>query len=386
MNVFITGSTGFLGGEVLVLLSKRKEVDKIFCLVRAKSKDAALVRLEKVFKLHGDHFDKERIIPVLGNLGDAGLSDLLIHNRELHQVNVIIHSAANTSFAKIYDDVVEKVNILGLNEIIWWAKTLKKLQTFMYVGTATIVGKGAAHRVIHEDESPNLKSTHFVKYTYTKMLGEIILRENLPEEKILIVRPSIIMADSRGIVPRSYVIMWALAAGNMMRLVPVNPKSPLDIIPVDYCARAMVNLLFCQRKHLVYHISSGEKHATDTEALTNAIQRLFPERPSFCFVNRKMIGQMKHWARNRMPADSELNKYQNYLAYWEEIFTDKSQLRILFSGLEPYLEFIDLGQTYDNHRLLEDTGMENSEPAHEYLTRCADFIRNIDVLEGALDP
>ena len=68
MNVFITGSTGFLGGELLVDLSKRKEVDKIFCLVRAESNEKAMVRLKKVFDFHGDFLDVNKIIPIAGDL------------------------------------------------------------------------------------------------------------------------------------------------------------------------------------------------------------------------------------------------------------------------------------------------------------------------------
>ncbi|GBL34534.1 hypothetical protein EMGBS15_01290 [Filimonas sp.] len=56
MNVFITGSTGFLGGEILMLLSKREEIKKIYCLLRAGNEEEANARLEKVFRLHNDFF------------------------------------------------------------------------------------------------------------------------------------------------------------------------------------------------------------------------------------------------------------------------------------------------------------------------------------------
>ncbi|MBI5218055.1 MAG: SDR family oxidoreductase [Bacteroidia bacterium] len=386
MNIFITGATGFLGGELLVLLSKIKNADKIYCLIRADSADAAEYRLRKVFKLHNDYFDKEKIIPVLGNLGEGTLSDILINNKALNDINIIIHSAANTSFARIYDDLVEKVNILGLNEVIWWSKTLKKLETFVYVGTATITGKNALNRLVKEEESPNLKSIHFVKYTYTKMLGEIILRENLPEEKILIVRPSIIMGDTRPWVPRSYVILWALATMNLMRLVPVNPLSDLDIIPVDYASQAIIELLFKKRNHKTYHISSGIASISNTLKITNNICDYFHDRPGFKFVEKKMLSQMKNWSKSRLQPNSELFNYPEHLEYWDKAFADKSQLRILFGGLEPYLEFIELGQIFDNTRLLSDTGIGNPEPAHNYICRSIKYLEEIDVFEGALDP
>jgi hypothetical protein len=55
-------------------------------------------------------------------------------------------------------------------------------------------------------------------------------------------------------------------------------------------------------------------------------------------------------------------------------------------GLEPYLDFIELGQVFDNSKLLEDTSIGLSEPAHEYIKRSAHFLSKIDVFEEALAP
>ena len=212
MNIFLTGATGLVGGELLVTLSKRSEVDKIYCLLRAKSEEEARGRLENVFDLHDDEFDAARIIPVIGNLFDDDLTGALKENKNLSETDVIIHSAANTSFSRVNDDLVEKANIGGLTKILLWAKELPHLKTFLYIGTATICGKDVKDRVVHEDESPNIDATHLVKYTYTKMRGEILLKEHLKQEQILVARPSIIMGDSRPIIPRSPVILWAMAS------------------------------------------------------------------------------------------------------------------------------------------------------------------------------
>ena len=75
MNLFLTGSSGFLGGEILVSLSKREDISRIFCLVRAKSQEDALSRLEKVFAYHNDFFDRKKIIPIVGDLINPELDD-----------------------------------------------------------------------------------------------------------------------------------------------------------------------------------------------------------------------------------------------------------------------------------------------------------------------
>ncbi len=386
MNILLTGATGLVGGELLVTLSKRKEVDKIFCLLRSASHEVAMERLEKVFDLHEDHFDEQKIVPVLGNLFDEDLTDALTNNTELSDIDVVIHSAANTSFSRFNDDAVEKANIGGLTKILLWAKQLAHLKTFLYIGTATICGKDVKDRVVHEDESPNIDATHLVKYTYTKMKGELLIREHLPEDKILIARPSIIMGDSRPIIPRSPVILWAMATINHLRLIPVNEHAQLDIIPVDYAANAIVQLLFSKRKYSVYHISAGEEGSTTALKLSETLAAYFDEMPPFNFINKGLLNQVKHWTRGRLAPDSELYEYRSYLDYWKETFEDRSKLRILFSGLDPYLDFMELGHVFDNTRLLEDVDIENSIPADVYINESMKFVEKLDIMEGAIDP
>jgi thioester reductase-like protein len=389
MQIFLTGTTGFLGGELLVELSKNADVEKIFCLVRAISEDAAFHRIKKVFDFHGDYLDPQKIIPVVGDLTDTQLAQKLIANTQLNAVDTILHSAANTSFSKIYDDIVERVNIGGAQQILEWARTLKGLNVFTYVGTATICGATVENIVVTEDMSPNLAAKHLVKYSYTKMMGELLLKNYLPDEKILVVRPSIIMGDSREWVPRSYVILWALATLNELRLIPANPQSKVDIISIDYAARSIIEVLMNKRrKYNVYHISSGESSYTTPELATNAIKKFFQDKPDFKFVDKKLLADMKKWTKNvsMISEQSHLHQYNDYLNYWIDNFGDNTKLRILFYALEPYINFISLNQVFDNSRLLEDTNMGHSIPAHVYLQNTGQHIRKINIFEGAVDP
>ncbi|MEO6902007.1 MAG: SDR family oxidoreductase [Bacteroidia bacterium] len=388
MKIFLTGVTGFLGGELLVELSKKPEVDQLFCLIRALDEENAVKRIEKIFNLHGDYYDRKKVIPIVGDLSDTQLSHQLLNNNLLNEVDTVIHSAANTSFTKIYDDLVEKVNIGGTQQILKWASTLKKLNLFTYVGTATICGSDVQNYIVKEDVSPNLTAKHIVKYSYTKMMGELLLKNYLPVEKILVVRPSIIMGDSREWAPRSYVILWALATLNELRLVPINMNSKVDVISIEYATRSIIELLFNkQRKYNTYHISSGEESHTTPLLVTNTIKKYFTEKPDFKFVDKKLLSEMKKWTKNttQLNRESHLYPYKNYLDYWINNFGDNTKLRILFYALEPYINFIELNQVFDNSRLLEDTKVGNSIPAHIYLKTSGKHLNSINVFEGAID-
>jgi hypothetical protein len=55
-------------------------------------------------------------------------------------------------------------------------------------------------------------------------------------------------------------------------------------------------------------------------------------------------------------------------------------------GLDPYIEFNELGQVFDNSRILEEIGFEQSKPAHEYIRNSIHLLENIDIFDAALEP
>lgn len=386
MNVFLTGATGFVGGELLVSLSRRSEITRIYCFIRSKSAEEAQARIEKIFKLHDDPYDREKIVPVIGNLQDEDLTRYLKNNEQLRDTDVIIHSAANTSFSRIYNKLVEEVNIKGLEKVLLWARDLPRLHTFLYIGTATICGIDIHNRVVFENESPDIHARHLVRYTYTKMQGELLLSRYLPAEKIVITRPSIIMGDSRPVVPRSPIILWAVATINQLRLIPAHEHAMLDMIPVDYAAEAITALLFAKRTHQVYHITSGKEGATSAHKLAISLSSYFKDQPPFKFVDKNLLDQIKRWSKGNLSNNSDLHSFPVYLNYWNKIFPDPGVLRILLGGLEPYLGFMDLGQAFDNARLLQDVpGIKQSVPADIYINNCMKYIESINTLEGAFD-
>jgi len=385
MKVLLTGSTGFLGGELAVLLSKRREVERLYCLVRSYGQEDARSRLRAVFDFHDDPFDPARVVPVEGELRDAELGEKLAAHPELRDVDVVIHAAADTSFAPANGENLEKVNVEGTAALARWAESLPGLKTFCYVGTASICGSRLTNCNVREEQSPHASAVHLVKYCFTKMVGEINVRRIIPARKLVIVRPSIIMGDTRNWAPRSSVIRWALAAVNLIRLIPADPRANLDIVPVDYAARALVELLFAPRRWTTYHISAGPASATTLDQITRAADDPALGRPRFHFVGGELLEQMKRWPKRLAPS-SELHRHRSYLDYWHRVFNGNGGLRLLLAGMKPYFEFIGLNQTFDNSRLLTDTSLGPPPPAHAYVPATRRFLDQIDIREGALDP
>ena len=111
----------------------------------------------------------------------------------------------------------------------------------------------------------------------------------------------------------------------------------------------------------------------------------FNELPPYLFAKKELLNQVKLWAKGELKPESELYQYTSYLEYWEQLFKDKNKLRIILAGLEPYTEFIELGQVFDNSRLLATIDINTPIPAHQYISNSFNYIREINVLEGAMD-
>lgn len=384
-KIFLTGATGFLGGELLVLLSKNIDISHIFCLVRADDEEEAMKRLRKQFELHGDFFPEDKIIPVVGNLVDSTLPEKLSEISVLAEIDTVIHSAADTHF--MTSKLMERVNIAGAKAIAHWAVQLKNLDTFVYVGTATICGKEITDRIVSEGESPNPNVEHMVKYTKTKMLAEMAMREIIPQGKLLVVRPSSVMGDSRDIKPRDFAILWVLIAINELRLVPSRDDAWIELLGVDYVAKAIEALLFAKRKYDTYHISAGPESITTLKQLAETMQKLEKQdRPAFHFIGREGMTALKQQAREISRGSRiERGEYGEFTTYWKKNFGTNGNLRIILNCLDDYLRFADQGVAFDNSRLLEDTGVGHPIPAHEYLVNNWPFMQKIDVMDWALN-
>ncbi|XP_073138810.1 fatty acyl-CoA reductase 2, chloroplastic-like [Henckelia pumila] len=153
-NIFITGATGFLGKVLVEKILRSTSVGKIYVLIRAKSKEAALDRLTKeiinseLFKClqekHGKSyasFVREKLIPIAGNISEPNLGmDNNSVSLIMKEVDVIIESAASTNINDRYDLLIDS-NANAPQRLMRFAKSCKKLKLFAHISTAFVHGK-----------------------------------------------------------------------------------------------------------------------------------------------------------------------------------------------------------------------------------------------------
>jgi len=107
--------------------------------------------------------------------------------------------------------------------------------------------------------------------------------------------------------------------------------------------------------------------------------------PAVISCPKEHLALIKKWLRNGGELPPALHQYSDYLDHVRFEIGSKNA-RMLLAGLEPYWQFVDLSQRFDNSRMLADTGIGLPEPAHVYLKRTMAYLHDIDPLEAAVNP
>jgi len=246
MSVLLTGSTGFVGMEVLARLLRDGD-EPVDALVRGSDRADAERRLGAVLDglgLPDEH--RSRVRAVAGELTAPGLGlsagDTL---RLLDEVTDIVHCAASVSFAMPMDEA-RAINVHGTRRVLDLAERIasrRGLRRFVHVSTAYVAGR---HRGTFAETDLWTGQEFRNSYERSKAEAEELVRRRGDRFPAVVVRPSIVVGDSAtGWTPTFNVLYWPLRAfaRGLLRSVPARPEGRVDVVPVDYVADAIVHLL-----------------------------------------------------------------------------------------------------------------------------------------------
>src|SRR5688500_7879259 len=138
--------------------------------------------------------DADRIEVLPGDIGEPrlGLSDDE-HQRLAGEVTLVFHLAA------IYDlavplEIAQRVNVDGTGNVLDFCAAAKNLERLLYVSTAYVAGKRTGVVYEHELVMGQEFKNH---YESTKFQAEVWVREMLDRVPTTIVRPGIVVGDSK---------------------------------------------------------------------------------------------------------------------------------------------------------------------------------------------
>jgi thioester reductase-like protein len=347
--ILLTGATGFVGMTVLArLLADGREVH---CLVRASDDEEADARLRAVLA-RVQAPESGRAVAVAGDitsprlgLGGAGYGNLA------DRVGTIIHAAASVSFDLPIAEA-RAINVQGTRRMLDLAAAAPDLERFAYVSTAYVAGDRRG--TVYEDDQRVGRFRN--SYERSKHEAEALVRDSgLPWT---IARPSIVVGERETGWTASFNVLYAplraLSAG-AYPVIPARRRAPLDVVPIDYVADAVVALAAHPDAVAgTFHLTAGEHASTIGEVGKMAVEGLDQDPPRL--VPPRIYRRVVHPLVVRRVTPST---------------------RRLLERSQVYFPYFAMRQHFDVARssaLLEPMGIAPS-PLPEYFGRLLEFAR-----------
>ncbi len=286
--VFITGATGVVGSELVPLFLASPETE-VRILVRAEDENRLRHRVDDLFDywqlspdLEADF--RRRLValpgdvtrPRLGLGGDAW-------QRLAREITHIVHAAGNVrlnqSIEAARHDAVDSARSVA--ELAWASRASggpAKLDAVSTVGVA-----GRMQGLIPERPLTEPRAFHNT-YEQAKAEAEDFLLGELDKGLPLTIhRPSMVVGRSdTGRIIRFQVFYYLcdfLSGAKTWGFVPDTGEATLDIIPVDYVARAIhCTALHAQSVGRVLHLSSGPDGAIRIADLVGQVRARYADR------------------------------------------------------------------------------------------------------------
>jgi thioester reductase-like protein len=180
--------------------------------------------------------------------GDVAAMDLGLSGNEYKALAAeltTIHHAAAVYYLGAKRELVEKVNVDGTRTILELAIDCKRLRRFMHWSTAQV--SGARSGVILEEELDCGQRFRNI-YEETKFRAERMVRDAARRLPVTILRPGIIVGDSRtGEIDKFdgpyYLLVLIVSSPLDVHLpLPGRGSAPLNLVPIDFVVEAAVAL------------------------------------------------------------------------------------------------------------------------------------------------
>jgi thioester reductase-like protein len=298
--VLLTGATGFVGKEILDRFLDRGR--RVFALVRATDDAAAARRLRPHARLTAVAGDIER--PGLGLAPRS--ADALAE-----QVSTVFHCAASISFDLSLEDS-RRVNVEGTRNVLDLAHRLGSLERLSYVSTAYVAGEP---RRLFKENQLDVGQRFRNPYERSKFEAERMVRERADGLPLQVLRPSIVVGDSRTGRTSSFNVLYgplrAFARG-VIPAIPARRSSPVDIVPVDYVADRAVELADSGPDG-TFHLVAG-RNATTVGRLLELASAQLGRKPPAVLPPTAYRRLLHPWLRRKYRGVRRLEVYFPYFS------------------------------------------------------------------------
>ncbi len=244
-NIFLTGTTGFLGVYLLYELLQQTQAE-LYCLVRARSSKAARAKIQATlehYQLWENQFDV-RIIPVLGDLSQSqfGLKPEQF-DRLAQKIDVIYHCGAWVNILYPYS-ALEATNVTGTQEVLRLASQTK-IKPVHFISTVDVFASDEELniRTVREQDTIGLGRQLYSGYAQSKYVAEhLVMSAHERGIPVAIYRPSNIMGASITGINQTNGFITKMIEGCIQMGMAPELEAALNLVPVDYASQAIIHL------------------------------------------------------------------------------------------------------------------------------------------------
>ncbi len=329
-SVLLTGGTGAIGSVLARCLLEEPDT-RVHLLVRARSHAHLEERLGQLCAFWGIAAGDERVARrVHGLVGDVTLPELGMDRRDYHrlagEVTHVIHAAGNVKLNRPLDEarrsaVESAAHVLSFVEACGNGSRFQKLE---YVSTVGVAGRTPGTL----SEAPITRAREFHNsYEAAKAEAEVFVLDAMAGGVTATIhRPSMVVGDSHDGKIIQFQVFYhlceVLSGARTAGVVPDPQDIQLDIIPVDYVARAIqMSSRAADASGRIFHLCAGPADAPRIKALTQRVRAVFEASgkrlPKLRPVSPALILTLLPFATKLVPAKMarSLKALPYFLAY-----------------------------------------------------------------------
>ncbi|MFI9276173.1 amino acid adenylation domain-containing protein [Kitasatospora sp. NPDC052896] len=258
-EVLLTGTSGFAGAFLLDRLLRRTGA-RVHCPVRSRDRAHARQKVMRNLARFGLATAQaaDRVVCFPADLTEPGLGMEPGRADELADtLDLVVHAAAQVNFLYPYE-ALRRANVEGTRQLVRLAAG-RRVPVHFLSTIAVLAGFGTAGvRHVDEDQPLDHADRLTMGYAESKWVAEELLRgaadQGLP---VAVYRPYEITGDRRtGACNTDTAICSLFKTISETGLAPDIPL-PLDFVPVDYLADAVVHIATARRTtHRTYHLTN----------------------------------------------------------------------------------------------------------------------------------
>ncbi|BCA38404.1 SDR family oxidoreductase [Kluyvera ascorbata] len=358
-TLLITGVTGFLGGAALEAILNSHSGVNLLLLVRANNGEAAVARVKE--NLRKFNIDEKKLAQITSQnilLGDLASPEGFLSDGRLDSVTHVLNCAAVASFGS--NPLIWKVNVEGTLQFAQRMARVEGLQRFLHVGTAMSCSP-EPDSLVAESAEFRERAEHLVEYTHSKSTIEQLMQKQCPKLPLVIARPSIVVGHTHHGCQPSSSIFWVFSMGLMLQKFMCSMEDRIDVIPVDYCASALLMLLTAPvAQGEVVHISAGEENSVRFADIDKAMASALEQAPvgdKYAQVSYETLVKMRRELKTIFGPCNE---------------------RLMLKAMRLYGAFATLNVRFSNDKLLS-MGMPKPPRFTDYIDRCVQTTRGLTI-------